>query len=59
NFPNVDLVVLSACQTGLGGELGDGKEILGFGYLMQNAGRIDSSATVLLPVNNFTPFWHQ
>ncbi|NEP51535.1 MAG: CHAT domain-containing protein, partial [Moorea sp. SIO3C2] len=38
NFPNVDLVVLSACQTGLGGELGDGKEILGFGYLMQNAG---------------------
>ncbi len=36
---NVDLVVLSACQTGLGGELGeDGREILGFGYLMQDAG---------------------
>ncbi|NEQ16873.1 MAG: CHAT domain-containing protein, partial [Moorea sp. SIO3E2] len=38
DLSNVDLVVLSACQTGLGGELGDGKEILGFGYLMQNAG---------------------
>jgi len=35
---NVDLVVLSACETGLGGMLGNGEEILGFGYLMQNAG---------------------
>ena len=34
---NVDLVVLSACETGLGG-FGDGKEILGFGYAMQNIG---------------------
>ncbi|MBD1839986.1 tetratricopeptide repeat protein [Coleofasciculus sp. FACHB-501] len=35
---NTDLVVLSACETGVGGQLGDGKEILGFGYLMQKAG---------------------
>ncbi len=35
---NVDLIVLSACETGLGSELGNGEEILGFGYLMQNAG---------------------
>lgn len=37
-FPDVDLVVLSACETGLGDQLGDGKEILGFGYLMQQTG---------------------
>ncbi|MDZ8032695.1 CHAT domain-containing protein [Nostoc sp. DedSLP04] len=35
---NVDLMVLSGCETGLGGTLGNGEEILGFGYLMQNAG---------------------
>ncbi|MBD0345379.1 MAG: CHAT domain-containing protein [Coleofasciculus sp. Co-bin14] len=34
-LPNVDLVVLSACQTGVGDDLGDGREILGFGYQMQ------------------------
>lgn len=33
----VDLVVLSACETGVG-DLGNGEEILGFGYLMQQAG---------------------
>lgn len=37
NLPNVDLIVLSACETGLGG-FGDGKEILGFGYQMQKIG---------------------
>ncbi len=36
-LPNVDLVVLSACETGVGG-LGDGREILGLGYQMQLTG---------------------
>jgi CHAT domain-containing protein/tetratricopeptide (TPR) repeat protein len=35
---NVDLVVLSACETAVGGILGNGEEILGFGYQMQDAG---------------------
>ncbi|WP_176453330.1 tetratricopeptide repeat protein [Pseudanabaena sp. SR411] len=35
---NVDLVVLSACQSGLGDKLGSGVEILGLGYQMQAAG---------------------
>ncbi|EKU98072.1 hypothetical protein Lepto7375DRAFT_7332 [Leptolyngbya sp. PCC 7375] len=52
SFPNVELVVLSACETAVGdvllaeeslaqGELSEsitGDEILGFGYLMQRAG---------------------
>jgi CHAT domain-containing protein len=33
-----DLVVLSACQTAIGGQLGNGEEILGLGYQMQQAG---------------------
>ena len=36
---NVNLVVLSACETGLGGKgLGDGTEILGLGYQFQQSG---------------------
>jgi CHAT domain-containing protein/tetratricopeptide (TPR) repeat protein len=35
---DVDLVVLSACETGIGGKLGTGEEIMGFGYQMQYAG---------------------
>ncbi|MBD2093475.1 CHAT domain-containing protein [Microcoleus sp. FACHB-1515] len=37
-FRQVDLIVLSACETGVGESLGNGEEILGFGYLMQQAG---------------------
>ncbi len=36
-IPNIDLIILSACQTGVG-KLGDGVEILGFGYQIQKAG---------------------
>ncbi len=46
NLPNVDLVVLSACETGLGGQLGNGEEILGFGYQMQQTGARASIATL-------------
>ena len=45
-FRNVDLFVLSACETGLGGQLGDGTEILGFGYLMQQAGAASTIASL-------------
>ncbi|NJK33970.1 MAG: tetratricopeptide repeat protein [Oscillatoriales cyanobacterium SM2_2_1] len=34
----VELIVLSACETGLGGRLGNGTEVLGFGYQMETAG---------------------
>ncbi|PZO39622.1 MAG: hypothetical protein DCF19_13645 [Pseudanabaena frigida] len=37
SLQNIDLIVLSACQTGVG-KLGDGVEILGFGYQVQKAG---------------------
>ncbi|MGJ3251911.1 MAG: tetratricopeptide repeat protein [Elainellaceae cyanobacterium] len=56
-FNQVDLIVLSACETGLGGlafgdsELGNGEEILGFGYLMQQAGAAAAIAS-LWPVND-------
>ncbi|MGD1804304.1 CHAT domain-containing protein [Dapis sp. BLCC M126] len=58
---NVDLLVLSACQTAVGGKLGNGEEILGFGYLMQEVGakatvaslwRVDDGGTQIL-MNNF------
>ncbi len=39
DLPNVDLVVLSACETAVSGpELGSGEEILGFGYQVQRTG---------------------
>ena len=38
SLPNVDLVVLSACQTGLGKKLGNGQEIFGLGYQIQLTG---------------------
>jgi CHAT domain-containing protein/uncharacterized protein HemY len=37
-LPHVDLVVLSACKTAVGGLLGNGEEILGLGYQMQRTG---------------------
>lgn len=46
NLKGVELVVLSACQTGLGKKLGNGAEILGFGYQMQVAGAAASLATL-------------
>ena len=58
---NIDLVVLSACETGLGGKLGNGEEILGLGYQIQRAGAratiaslwtVDDSSTQLL-MNGF------
>lgn len=39
-------MVLSGCETGLGGTLGNGEEILGFGNLMQNAGARAAIASV-------------
>jgi CHAT domain-containing protein len=38
SLPDVDLIVLSACRTAVGGSLGNGEEILGFGYQVQRTG---------------------
>ncbi|PLZ56838.1 CHAT domain-containing protein, partial [Fischerella thermalis] len=46
SLPRVDLVVLSACETGLGGKLGNGEEILGFGYQMQKTGARSAIASL-------------
>lgn len=46
NLTAVDLVVLSACQTAVGGQLGDGAEILGLGYQMQQAGALATVASL-------------
>ncbi len=46
SLPNVDLVVLSACQTALGNKLGNGQEILGLGYQMQLTGAKASIASL-------------
>jgi len=42
---------LSACETGIGGRFGSGEEILGFGYLMEEAGA-DASITTLWQVDD-------
>ncbi|MCU0570514.1 MAG: CHAT domain-containing protein [Oculatellaceae cyanobacterium Prado106] len=56
-LPNVDLVVLSACQTAVGDKFGNGEEILGLGYQMQRTGAkaaiaslwsVDDSGTQML-----------
>ena len=46
SLPNVDLVVLSACETGVGGQLSNGKEILGFGYQIEETGAKAAIATL-------------
>ncbi len=46
-IPNIDLIILSACQTGVG-KLGDGVEILGFGYQVQKAGAKQAIASLWL-----------
>jgi CHAT domain-containing protein len=46
DLTNVDLIVLSACETGVGDKFGNGEEILGFGYLMQKAGAKTSIASL-------------
>ena len=46
NLTRVDLVVLSACETGVDNTFGNGEEILGFGYLMQVAGARASMASL-------------
>lgn len=38
SLPGVDLVVFSGCETALGGVLGDGRELLGLGYVFQQVG---------------------
>lgn len=43
---NVDLVVLSACKTAVGAELGNGEEILGFGYQIQRTGAREAIASL-------------
>jgi CHAT domain-containing protein/Tfp pilus assembly protein PilF len=43
DWADVDLVVLSACKTAVGSELGNGEEILGFGYQVQ---RTDARAAI-------------
>ena len=44
-IPNVELIVLSACQTGVG-KLGTGVEILGFGYQVQKVGAKNAIASL-------------
>ena len=46
NLTQADLVVLSACETGVGGILGNGEEILGLGYQMQQAGALATIASL-------------
>ena len=60
-FKNLDLIVLSGCETGLGGNFGTGIENLGLGYQLQSAGAraviaslwsVDDGGTQVL-MNNF------
>ena len=46
SLPNVDLIVFSACETAVGTIAGDGHEILGFGYQVQQTGAKAAIATL-------------
>jgi CHAT domain-containing protein len=48
---NIDMVILSACETALGLKLGDGVEILGLGYQFQNRG-VKATIASLWQVND-------
>ena len=63
SLSNVDLVILSACQSGIGSKLGTGVEILGLGYQMQAAGarvviaslwKVDDAGTQVLMTNFYS-----
>ncbi len=50
-LPDTQLVVLSACQTAIGEKLGNGLEVLGFGYQLQRTG-VRASIASLWSVND-------
>ncbi|MEO0541244.1 MAG: CHAT domain-containing protein [Cyanobacteria bacterium P01_A01_bin.105] len=50
-LPNAALVVLSACETAVSGILGNGEELLGFGYQIQRTGA-KASLSSLWKVND-------
>ncbi len=52
---NVELIVLSACETGIG-SFGNGAEILGFGYQVQRAGAKAAIASLWSVSDNGTQF---
>ncbi len=51
SLPNAELVVLSACETAVSEGLGNGEEILGFGYQMQRIG-VEAAIASLWQVND-------
>jgi filamentous hemagglutinin family protein len=57
DLTNTDLVVLSACETAAGEVLGNGEEILGFGYLMQERGARTTIASLWSVSDGGTQAW--
>ncbi|MEO0373881.1 MAG: CHAT domain-containing protein, partial [Cyanobacteria bacterium P01_A01_bin.17] len=57
NLENIELIVLSACETAVSSDFGSGEEILGFGYQIQRAGARGGVATLWLVKDQSTlPF---